>query len=557
MKLLRALLPVLLVTAGWMAYRNSLQAPFIFDDFAAIVENPNIRHLHSLRTTLSTSPAFPDILNHRLVVALSLAVNYSLGGMEVRGYHLFNLFVHLAAGLVLYGLIRRTLLTPALRGRYESTAPGIAWAAALLWIVHPLQTQTVTCVIRRSEGLMALFYFLTLYGVLRHATASRGSGWGILSVLFCCLGMATKQVMLTAPIAALLYDRTYLGGSFRKIFSSRWKLYAGLAASWGVLGFLVAVNPPIKSAGFSFPELSFTRNLLTQPGVLLHYLRLAVWPYPLVLDYNWPAARTLSEAGAAPWVLLGLLALGIWVLRRAPRVGFPAFFAFLVLVPSSLIPMPSEIAAEHRMYLPLAGLATLAATGGHHLLRRRTAWATGILGVTALLFGTLTVLRNEEYTDPLRLWAQTAAVQPRNSRVLNNLGAELMRAGRLKEAGAVLRHSAAAAPPDDDFPYVNQALIFVMIGHPEEAISLCREALRRKPDSAGGYYVLAKAYHLQGRLEEALAAADESLHLNTYSARTHTLRGVILQKLGRNQEALEEYREALWFGSDTTPLSTD
>jgi hypothetical protein len=157
----RQFIPVLILVAGLWAYHNSFRAPLIFDDAFSITRNPHIRHLWPIWDALS--PASKSFVGGRPIVNLSLALNYALGGLAVRGYHVFNLAIHLLAGLTLYGIVRRTLLRPGLSERFGASAEWIALAVALLWTVHPLQTEAVTYISQRCESLMGLFYLLTLY----------------------------------------------------------------------------------------------------------------------------------------------------------------------------------------------------------------------------------------------------------------------------------------------------------------------------------------------------------------------------------------------------------
>src|SRR5580700_4336815 len=145
----------IIVLAALAAYHNSFTVPFIFADVRWITENPTIRHLWPISTVLLPPPS---LVNARPVVNFSLAVNYALGGFHVWGYHALNLAVHILAGLTLLGVVRRTLLQPVLCERFGAVANGLALAVAIIWTVHPLQTESVTYVIQRAESIMGLFY---------------------------------------------------------------------------------------------------------------------------------------------------------------------------------------------------------------------------------------------------------------------------------------------------------------------------------------------------------------------------------------------------------------
>ena len=174
----------LLLLAGVVAYSNSFSAPFLFDDDPAIADNPTIRSLWPPWGVLSP-PNTGAGVNGRPVINLSFAINYSLGGLGVRGYHVANLAIHLCAALALFGIIRRTLLRPVLQPRFGDHALPIAFVAALVWMLHPLQTESVIFVEQRTESLMGLFYLLTLYAAVRGMEAPPSRGWQILAFVTC------------------------------------------------------------------------------------------------------------------------------------------------------------------------------------------------------------------------------------------------------------------------------------------------------------------------------------------------------------------------------------
>jgi len=218
------LLPLLLIGAGVAAYHNSFGGLFFLDDKLRILNNPEIRQLWPPWTVMAHSS--------RPLVQLSLAINYALGALDVWGYHAFNLGVHLLAGLTLFGVVRRMLESSRLRPRYGRAAPWLAGSVAVVWTVHPLQTESVTYIIQRAESLMGLFLLLTLYCGIRGACSPHPRVWYLAAIVACGLGMGCKEVMVAAPLVMLLYDRVFLAGSFTEILRRRWMFCIGLAATW-------------------------------------------------------------------------------------------------------------------------------------------------------------------------------------------------------------------------------------------------------------------------------------------------------------------------------------
>ena len=353
-----------IIAAGVLVYLNSFAGVFIYDDLREIVGNRRIR-------------GFDGLWGSRPVVMFTLALNYAVGGLDVRGYHLLNLVVHLLAGLTLFGVVRRVAGLPQFREVSGRRASLFALATALIWVVHPLQTESVTYIIQRAESLMGLFYLLTLYCVVRGATSSRSAPWYACAVLACALGMGSKPVMITAPIVVLLFDRAFLAGSFADVFRSRWRLYAGLAVTWGVLlgtgivAVMLDVSPQRPTtAGFGYEGATPLTYLLTQAGVLEHYLKLCFWPRPLCLDYAWPLASTAGAIVGPVLLIGGLFAASVFAWRRYPWLGFLGLAFFAVLAPTSSIVPFAHASFEHRMYLPLAAIVLIAVVSVHYVLER-------------------------------------------------------------------------------------------------------------------------------------------------------------------------------------------
>jgi hypothetical protein len=448
-----ALAAALIVLATLAVYAGSLRGPFVFDDPASIVDNPTIRDLRRLGTVLSP-PGGMLAVEGRPVVNLSLAVNWALGREEVPGYHLFNVALHALTALALFGLVRRTLLLlPATVARFGDSATGLAAVVAILWAVHPLQTETVNVIVHRGEGMMALCYLGTLYAVVRSATSSRPGRWHAVATVACATGAGCKEIIVTAPLTVLLYDRIFLASSWREIARRRRWLYAGLLASSALLVLLVSGFYEPGGTGGMAQRLGPWQYLLLQPRNVLRYLGLSFWPHPLVLDYGMESPGLVVTVLPAALAVAALLGATAWALRRAPRVGFLGAAFFLVLAPTTtILPLASQTTAEKRMYLPLAAVVTLFVLGGGAVWRRlasgrgagwpRRAPFLAVALATAVLGG-LTIRRNHDYRSGVAIWSDTVAKRPDNSRAHYNLGREL--ALRRDAAGALAQFDRSLA----------------------------------------------------------------------------------------------------------------
>jgi len=528
------------MAAGVLLYASSLSHPFVFDDLEWI------RH-DRVGALWPPAAAFGD--SSRPILNLSLALNYAAGALDPTGYRIFNVFVHVLAALVLYGIVRRTLRSQPLRTRYAKSADALAFAAALVWLVHPLATQSVTYVIQRAEALMALLYLFTLYCVIRSAASARRGVWILAAWACCALGMGTKEVMVTAPVMALLYDRTFLAGSFAAALRARGGLYAGLAATWSVLLLRFesgALDGGAAWAGFGLPELSALEYAVSQPGVLLHYLRLAVWPHPLVLDYGWPVAET-ATAIALPTALLSTLGVAtLWALWRKPALGFLGACFFLVLAPTSSVMPIVDLAFEHRMYLPLAALVVAAMVLIDALLARASApaWVgVALLVAIAVPLSAATVARNRDYRSALALWQTVVDAAPGNSRGHMNLGVALTRLGRHEDALAPLR-DAIALDPENAEAHKNLAVALSLLNQSEEALTHFRRALEILPTYADAHRNYGYALQRRGELDAALRHLRAAVQYDPSSAEAHMSLANGLLHTGQRGEALRHFREA-------------
>lgn len=547
-------MPVVLATMCVVAYHNTLHVPFIFDDLPAITRNPAIRRLWPLsEVTASDLP----MLSARPLISLSIAVNYALGGYDVVGYHLFNLVIHFLNAMLVFAVVRRALAgTPSPDPRHNQT-PWVAYAVAGLWMLHPLVTESVTYVLQRTELLMAMFLLATLYCFTRGIESPQKVVWFGLAIVACTLGMGTKEVMVVAPLLVLAYDYIFAARSLRAALRARPELYAGLVASWAVLAALaLTTNLKVKS-GLTVDVMSPWNYFKMQWTVVAHYLRLAVWPRGLVLDYSdWPRETTLAGALPAAGLLAALLASSVWAVRRRWWWGFWGAWFFLLLAPSSsVLPLPTEPAAERRMYLPLVAAITVALGGGDRLCRklwarfgwsdRARAWLqTSTVVALALALGMATIQRNAQYRSAESIWTDVVAKRPGSARGHANLGLALLDEGRATES---IPHFVDALRIDPGHPIVhcNLAAALAASGATNQAIAQLQETLRNVPDCAPAHSALADLLVDRGELKAALEHYGTALTINPDGQTAHFNLAQLLTRLGQRDGAITQYMEVL------------
>jgi len=510
----RSTLIFIFLIVGLVAFHNSFQAPFVFDDLRIILGNENIQSLWP--------PWAPFRGTSRPLVQWSLAVNFAISGSSVWSYHVLNLLIHVGAALALFATLRLTLKRYG-TGPLRDANEGLALTIALCWMLHPLQTESVTYVIQRGEAMMGLFCLLMLLCFILSIDSAQQTRWQLLSLLCCLLGLMTKPVMLMAPFLVLVYDRTFVAQSLAAALRSRMRYYALLAGSMALLPLILDGNKQdwITTVGSEVTGVTPLQYAASQPAIILRYLRLTFWPDALCLDYG---LRPVENN----WVILGssaligfFLVLTVWALKRRNVAGFAGAWFFLTLAPTSSFVPIADLAFEHRMYLALAGVLSVALPCGYVLVKGILDRLDPIqsrkgliLGCVALLIGALlagrTILRNDDYGSEIALWTSATTVSPNSARAQYNLGTALSRERR--EA---------------------------------EAINPFSKAIQIRPSYPEAHYNLGNVLHGLGRLPEAILSYRRALALTPDDWQIRNNLGVAMLKSGDPSSAEIEFEQAL------------
>ena len=574
---------LLLAAVALVTYWNGLHTPFVWDDDAAIVTNQSIHQI-----TTSLDPPIETPVSGRPIVSLSLAANYAFDGVETAGYHVVNLAVLVACALLLFGIVRRTLRR---HGGFGGSAPidGIALACALVWMAHPLLSETIDYTTQRTESMMGLFFLLTLYAAIRARAAKSSSRailsgsprWTAIAIASCAAGMATKESMVTAPVAVVLYDLVFEFDSPGDALAARKILYAGLAATWVELG-AIMWRWPRSTVGLT--TVSPWVYLLNQAQMIARYLWLSIWPRSLVVDYGLPQPLNLGAVLPQATLVVALVAATVVALVRWPAFGFLGAMFFLTLAPtSSVVPILSEVGAERRMYLPLAALVVLVvvsvarmfdgpanrlrqgygesrrseakAEAGHYIrvagyMRGRWRVSAAIVAVVVAALAVRTVYRNGEYATPISLWESVISRRPQG-RARFALANELMTAGRHDEATAQLRLAVA------DYPDARAGLGTELLvqGQLEEGIRVLETFVQANPSApnrgpargllAKGHQAIAERALSQQNAPLAVDEARKSVQLDGTNADAHNILGAALASTGDLAGAIPEFQAAV------------
>lgn len=533
--------PWLIAVCGSIAYSNSFFGDWVLDDTLFIKSNTYIRDL-SKPWLLLDGPG-----RTRPVGFFTFALNYAFGQTQIEGYHAVNLLIHLATGIMAFLTVRLLLGAPSLQDRFNASRDGVALSIALIFTVHPLETQAVTYVYQRVESLASLFYLLTVYCFFV-GRSQRSPTTLTLCVVFSLLGMLTKEVVFTAPVAVYLLDAVLFQRSFWRPLRTDYAIYAALFATMCVPFAMTIIHREyyrsmgVLEAHGDVPSRSV--YIFSQGMVLLHYLRLSIVPYGQILDAGW-RPPTLAQ-GALPFAAICLfLLVGLWGLFRLRAWSLTIVLFFLILAPSSgLVPIV-DLMFEHRMYLANLLVITLVVTWVHQAISRglssRAATNCGraIVGAAVVFLMIATFWRNTIYYSEIAAYSDAVAKNAVSGRVFNNLGVGLMNAKKYDDAAAFFKKAIEVRPHMGD-PYASLAQILLEQGKKDEAVALLTTALERSPRNDRCKSMLVAASNTSGSSKDI----ERERELLSLAANSPERSDVVLElatieaRLGKHSQAL-------------------
>ncbi|HET6515671.1 MAG TPA: tetratricopeptide repeat protein [Thermodesulfovibrionales bacterium] len=565
----------LIVILGFIAYSNSLHSPFVFDDEPSILENPVIKDMNNFFLNTTGYEYNP----RRFIGYLTIAMNYAFGGLDVTGYHVFNLAVHIANALLVYALIVLTFRTPYMRNSSlsQSWRP-IAFFSAALFAVHPVQTEAVTFIVQRFTSLATMFYLMSLclyvkwrlMGNSEKPSGGKALFWYFLSLAAVVFAMKTKENAFTLPVMVVLYEVFF----FRLPMRERLPFLAPIVATLLIIPqSMLNVGKPLGEVLSDVSEATKIQTdvtrwdyLMTQFRVIVTYVRLLFFPVNQNLDYDYPIYRSLFTPPVllSFLFLLSLFALGVYFFRRSARdvseggfglrlVSLGIIWFFITLsVESSIIPI-ADVIFEHRVYLPSVGLLSACVTAVVAFgdgLKSRSAFIiktiTPLLAIVVFLFGLATFSRNMVWNDARTLWMDAVKKSPAKARAVYNLGQVYDVRGALEEAAGLYR-TAIRLDPNLSHPYNNLGTIYEKWGRIDEAIRLYKEAIVLYPEDEDvvARANLGAAYAKQGRFAEAVSVLMRAIQIKPDYAIAHNNLGNVYSERGYLDNAVHEYRAAI------------
>jgi len=533
-------------------YSNTFQVPFQFDDQISILGNPAVKDLGNLKAIFQFSPT-------RFFTYVTFALNYYFNELNVFGYHLVNLIIHICVSLLVMWFVHLTFATPAVK----DTPPAvhkktIAFLAALLFVVHPIQTQAVTYMVQRLASLATLFYLATLClyikgRLMQQAGAAQKYSICLFSAaaVTAIVGMFTKETVFTLPFAILLYEFYF----FRSTFIYNWKFLVLLLTFCLLIPLIIFSTGSIDfnklRAMQEGPEgvvyISPLEYFVTQFRVLVTYLRLFILPMNQNLDYDYPVAHTFFnfQTMTSFFALLALAGAGIWSFSKHRIISFAIFWFFLTLsIESSFIPI-RDVIFEHRLYLPMAGLSLLFVIMLYNLFGISNARLFYTFMVIILAcFALLTFVRNTVWRDEVMLWNDAIEKAPNKVRPYNNRGRAYGNKGEYDKAMADFKQAININPRCAE-AYYNLGLVFALKGDNDKAIELYDQALKLYPNYAAAYNNRGLVLANKKEFDRAIKDYDQALRITPRSPDVYYNRGLAYYYKQDYDQAIADYNQAL------------
>jgi len=531
-------------------YAGTLESPFIFDDTTRIEENPHIRLTQfSLQEILKAG--FKSSRT-RPVAFISFALNYYFHQYDPLGYHLVNIIIHILTGFILYLFLNTTLKISGSRSAYHHPEL-IAFLAALIWLVHPVQTQSVTYIVQRMNGLASLLFIFSLWLYIKGRLVKAGRRrwpWFAGSALAWLVSLGCKQISVTLPFVVYLYEWYFFQNLDKDWFKRSLKYVAFILVVFAAISFAYLGLSPIEKItslrDYAQNEFTLSQRILTQLRVVVYYISLFFYPHParLNLDYDFGLSSSLINPVTtllSLMVIVALVGVAIFAAKKQPLISFGILWFFTnLLIESSIIPL--AIIFEHRLYLPTMLAVLIPVVLAYRYIKPEKLFMA-LMSAAVIMCTYWTFERNRDWKDDLTIWTDTVKKSPQKARPHLNLGKAFSSRDMLDEA---IHHYSIAASlkPNYEKAYYNLGNALAKKGDPQKAIEHYQRALRLTPRMSAAHNNLGGVLAKRGDTDQAIAHFSEALRIDPDYAEAHfNLAGVLLEK-GLTSEAVKHFSEA-------------
>ncbi|UCH22470.1 MAG: tetratricopeptide repeat protein [Deltaproteobacteria bacterium] len=542
---------LLFCSLSFLIYANTLESPFIFDDEGRIEENPHIRLTHLSPKELAAAGF--NSSKSRPIAFISFALNYYFHQYNPVGYHLVNISLHILTGFILYLFLNTTLKIsgPRSPGNHPEL---IAFLTALIWLVHPVQTQSVTYIVQRMNGLAAMFFILSFWFYVKGRLVATGHTrwlWFAGSVLTWLVSLGCKQITVTLPFLVYLYEWYFFQNLSKDWFKRSLKYVLLIFLLFAVVSFIyLGLNPIEKITSlrdYAQKEFTLSQRIFTQLRVVVYYISLIFFPHPsrLNLDYDFGLSYSLFNPLTTFLSLIAIVALvglAFYLAQKERLISFCIlwFFANLI-IESSIIPL--AIIFEHRLYLPTMLAVLVPVVLAYRYVKPEKLYIA-LISAVIIICAYATFERNRDWKDDLTIWTDAAKKSPEKARPHINLGKALANRDRLDEA---INHYSIAVRIKPDYAKIHYNLgnAFAKKGKTQEAIERYNHALELKSKFPEVHNNLASVLAKQDKIDQAIAHFSEALRMKPDYAEAHFNLGGVLFKKGMVSEAIKHYAEAL------------
>jgi protein O-mannosyl-transferase len=540
----------IIIVLGFVIYSNSFHCSFHFDDTRTIVDNPLIRDLWNVKAWWNYSP-------NRHFSIFSFVLNYHFNQLDVRYWHLVNLVIHMVNACLAGWLTLLIFASPRVKDKpIAKDRKILAFIIALLFVSHPLATQSVTYIVQRQTSLAAMLYFLSLGFYIKGRLADKGARaryiWYAGSAIAAILAVTSKEIAFTLPLAIMLTEVFFIRKNkltinfrdYRVILSA--VILLGLAfilPSWYSFSIFRTIPP---SGGNAYTLTPFT-YLFTQFSVILKYIQLLFLPVHQNLDYDYPVSTGFFEIRTilSFLVLVLLMILAIFLYRKNRVISFGISWFFLTLsIESGIIPI-TDVIFEHRTYLPSFGFFLVLTTVLYLLLWKKYKYAAiALFAVIIVSNSVLTFERNKVWKDDMTLWTDNLSKSPGKPRTIVNLGYAYGEQGQWSKAVEYYTKAIGISPAYPD-AYNNRGFAYGKLDQWDKSIADYSSALQITPKLASALYNRAVAYDKVGQLEKAIADYSAVIAIEPSFATAWYNRGVDYGRLGNQDKAMTDYTMAV------------
>lgn len=548
-KSIPAIIGLLMVTVlGIIIYSNSFDCSFHFDDGTSIIKNKSIQDGATMKSVWAYN-------HNRYWPYLSMALNYRLGGLEVWGYHLFNLLVHLINAFLVYWIVLLVFSTPVMKeSKLSENKKLIALTAALLFVSHPLATQSVTYIVQRLASMVTLFYFLSLAMYIKGRITKNASKYFFFLVagISALMAFTSKENSYTLPLSIMLAEFCFIQTKKISFSFKDYRIYLALALSVVLILFalsyfslnIFAPIPPFHGNEYTLTSKNY---LFTQFSVIVKYIQLLIIPIDQNLDYDYKISNSLFEIRTlfSLLLLLALLLFALFQYNKNRMISFCILWFFITLsIESSVVPI-ADVIFEHRTYLPSLGFVMLLS---YLVFQYASKWGKAapvlILSAICLINATLAHARNLVWKDDITLYSDIIEKAPTKARAWGSL-ADAYRDNGDDSSAMTDYNEAIKLSPKYSIALHNRAGIFEKMNQNDKAIADYSRAIAADSNYFKAYYNRGTINNKIGQYDNAIKDLTKALQLDSTNANVYINRGTAYISKVMYQNAIEDFSKAL------------